>query len=275
MNELIAKQFEGKQIRVHIDEQSEPWFEASGVCEVLEVQNVSDACSRLDEDERRGIAINDSIGRRVEKIFVNEAGLYSLVFSSRKPEAKAFQKWIKIEVIPSIRKTGSYSVKPMSTLEMLQANIQVAIEHERRLTNVETSVKQIELKTDTKLAQLEKRLEVEKVNQFPEGCETLDWITETYFKGMSIARVSQLLSSANHPIKEYKHVTEDGEVRITPVYEKAGMEEVRAKLVRESAIKKMTPKNAIYIHPKIGRFYVKRISHKHNFMDSVNNPTTS
>lgn len=84
-----------------------PWFAAVDVCMALDVQNVTQAITRLDEDERSMF----NIGRQGETNFVNEYGLYSLVLGSRKPEAKAFKRWITHEVIPSIRKTGSYSVK--------------------------------------------------------------------------------------------------------------------------------------------------------------------
>lgn len=89
---------------------SKPWFVAKDVCEVLGIANHKDAASRLDEDERRGVGITDPIGRPQTVTAVSESGLYSLVFQSRKAEAKKFRKWVTSEVLPSIRKKGYYGI---------------------------------------------------------------------------------------------------------------------------------------------------------------------
>lgn len=85
----------------------EPWFVAVDVCKALEIQNNRDAISRLDADEK-GVASTDTLGGKQELTIVNEPGLYALVLGSRKPEAKAFKRWITHEVIPTIRKHGAY-----------------------------------------------------------------------------------------------------------------------------------------------------------------------
>lgn len=85
----------------------EPWFVAADVCKALEIQNNRDAISRLDADEK-GVASTDTLGGKQELTIVNEPGLYALVLGSRKPEAKAFKRWITHEVIPTIRKHGAY-----------------------------------------------------------------------------------------------------------------------------------------------------------------------
>ena len=85
----------------------EPWFVAADVCKALEIQNNRDAISRLDADEK-GVASTDTLGGKQELTIVNEPGLYVLVLSSRKPEAKAFKRWITHDVIPTIRKHGAY-----------------------------------------------------------------------------------------------------------------------------------------------------------------------
>lgn len=86
----------------------EPWFIAVDVCRALDIGNVSMAISRLDDDERDTISLTEGIPGNPNKTIVNEPGLYALVLSSRKPEAKKFKRWITHEVIPSIRKTGGY-----------------------------------------------------------------------------------------------------------------------------------------------------------------------
>lgn len=90
---------------------NEPWFVATDVCRVLDITNNRDAVSRLDDDERMdGVGITDTVGRKNYATLVNESGLYSLIFQSRKPEAKAFRKWVTSEVLPAIRKKGYYGV---------------------------------------------------------------------------------------------------------------------------------------------------------------------
>ncbi|MFQ9063332.1 MAG: phage antirepressor KilAC domain-containing protein [Oscillospiraceae bacterium] len=87
--------------------EGEPWFVAADVCRALGLGNSSDVIKRLDEDERTLVSIEGaSNGLPVNAI--NEPGLYALILGSRKPEAKAFKRWITHEVIPEIRKTGGY-----------------------------------------------------------------------------------------------------------------------------------------------------------------------
>ena len=90
--------------------EGEIWFIATDVCRALEIKNVSDAVDRLDDDEKNTIVINEGITGNPNKAIISEAGLYGLILTSRKPEAKEFKRWIKHEVLPAIRKTGSYSI---------------------------------------------------------------------------------------------------------------------------------------------------------------------
>lgn len=95
----------GKLRTVLID--NEPWFVVADVCHSLEINNSRMATSRLDDDEK-GVSLIDTLGGKQNMQIVNEPGLYSLVLGSRKPEAKAFKRWVTHEVIPSIRKHGAY-----------------------------------------------------------------------------------------------------------------------------------------------------------------------
>ena len=112
---LTIFNFNSTNVRTVTDEQGNPWFVAADVCKVLEIGNVSQAVSRLDDDEKSDITTNDTSSNGVTQkrsmTIVNESGLYSLIMKSRKPEASSFQKWVTAEVLPSIRKTGSYSVQ--------------------------------------------------------------------------------------------------------------------------------------------------------------------
>ena len=105
----------------------EPWFVAVDVCSVLDLSNPTIAVSRLDEDERAKF----NLGRQGDATIVNEPGLYTLVLGSRKPEAKAFKRWITHEVIPAIRKYGGYMTK--SLLEQVLENPNLIYEFARRM----------------------------------------------------------------------------------------------------------------------------------------------
>ena len=110
MNEIQT--FESDQfgtVRAIRDENGESMFVAKDVCAALEVKNSRDAIARLDDDER-GVVLIDTPGGEQQMQAVNEPGLYVLVMRSRKPEAKAFQRWVTHEVLPALRRDGGYMV---------------------------------------------------------------------------------------------------------------------------------------------------------------------
>ena len=108
------------QVRI-VPVDGELMFVAKDVCDCLETTKNRDAISRLDSDERGSVKL-DTPGGKQDIAAINEYGLYNLVLSSRKPEAKEFKRWITHDVIPAIRKTGSYSmVIPQTLPEALRA----------------------------------------------------------------------------------------------------------------------------------------------------------
>lgn len=118
MNALQEFAYNHHVIRtVTIDDQ--PGFLAGDVCSVLEITNVGNALAALDDDEKGSIHIADGTSGNPNKAYVTEAGMYSLVLRSRKPEAKLFKRWITHEVLPQIRKTGSYSTPSLSGPELM------------------------------------------------------------------------------------------------------------------------------------------------------------
>jgi len=125
--------YQGKEVRTIIKD-GEPWFVAKDVCNILEIVNSRDAVSRLDHDEK-GVVLIDTPGGNQEMVVVSEPGLYELIMTSRKPEAKKFKRWVKHEVLPSIRKTGSYSIGqyqiPKTYPEALRLAADLAEENER------------------------------------------------------------------------------------------------------------------------------------------------
>lgn len=122
--ELQIFQNSGFQIRGGLID-NEPYFVAKDVCEALGLGNVSQAISRLDDDEK-GIYKIDTLRGEQNLLHINESGLYSLVLTSNKPEAKAFKKWVTSEVLPSIRKHGIYATD--TTIEKMISNPDFAIQ---------------------------------------------------------------------------------------------------------------------------------------------------
>lgn len=137
MNQLKIFEYKNNKIRTEIIN-NEPFFCAQDVCKVLDIKNNRDAILRLKKDD---VATIDTLtnGGKQKMSFVSEAGLYQIIFESRKPEAEAFKHWVTHEVLPSIRKTGSYSTNqqfklPKNYLEALEALVET--EKEKMLLEV-------------------------------------------------------------------------------------------------------------------------------------------
>ncbi|MBH0323409.1 BRO family protein [Bacillus cereus] len=125
MNQLqVFNNEEFGQVRTVVQGE-DVWFVAKDVCDVLEIVNATRSLSRLDEDELHSMKVTDSLGRPQDTNVINESGLYSLIMTSRKPQAKAFKKWVTSEVLPSIRKHGAYMTDQV--LEQAVTNPEFAI----------------------------------------------------------------------------------------------------------------------------------------------------
>ena len=116
--------------------ENEPWFVGKDVAEVLGYQNGSRDINRHVDDEDKLCTKIEYAGQKREVTIINESGLYSLILSSKLPNAKKFKRWVTSEVLQSIRKTGSYG-KPMSQLEIAQYSINLLIEQERKMKALE------------------------------------------------------------------------------------------------------------------------------------------
>lgn len=116
MRELDIFNFSESIVRVALDENGDTWFVAMDVCNAIGVG--TEQTRRLDDDEK-GLHTMQTPGGEQNVVVINESGLYSLILTSRKPEAKKFKKWVTSEVLPSIRKTGSYAV-PQNYSEALK-----------------------------------------------------------------------------------------------------------------------------------------------------------
>lgn len=106
---LQSFSFDDELVRV-VMRDGEPWFVAADACRVLGIQNVSQALENFDDDEK-GIASGYTLGGQQQLLVVSEPGLYRLIFMSRKPNAKPFQRWVRHDVLPSIRRTGRYEAR--------------------------------------------------------------------------------------------------------------------------------------------------------------------
>lgn len=124
MNMLkVFEKAEFGRVRV-VECEGEPWFVAKDVCECLELTDVSKTISLLDDDEKGTNSIRTPGGEQ-QMLVVSEPGLYSLILRSRKPEAKAFKRWVTHEILPSIRKTGHYGA-PETEDEILARALVIA-----------------------------------------------------------------------------------------------------------------------------------------------------
>ena len=115
-NQILSFNFKNSNIRSELIN-GEPWFVAKDLCEALGYQNARDAIRKhvFDDDVAKRDAM-DSLGRQKEMSWVNESGMYALIFGSKLDTAKEFKRWVTKEVLPQIRKTGKYESKPKPTM---------------------------------------------------------------------------------------------------------------------------------------------------------------
>ena len=153
-NEVRVWNYEGAEVRtVQID--GEPWFVLADICRELEISHVKDTATRIDEDDIGQTEVIDRMGRSQKVWIVNESGLYTVILRSDKPQAKPFRKWVTSVVLPSIRKTGSYSVQQPNAFENLSPQLQVLIQMETRQKQIEAR----QAEQATALAGLEQKLQ--------------------------------------------------------------------------------------------------------------------
>lgn len=119
MKKLQSFSFNEHDVRT-VEKDNQVWFVLKDVCEVLELSNARMVKERLSDDVSSTYPIPDALGRQQETTIINEDGLYDVILESRKPEARAFRKWVTGEVLPTIRKHGAYMTS--ETLEKALAS---------------------------------------------------------------------------------------------------------------------------------------------------------
>lgn len=123
----------------------EPWFVGKDVATALGYSNTRDALmAHVEEEDKNTVAIPDGNRGNPKQVVINESGLYALIFGSRLSSAKKFKHWVTSEVLPSIRKTGGYQMKPMSTQEQIKLLAQGNVELEKKIDSVNDRVTSLE-----------------------------------------------------------------------------------------------------------------------------------
>jgi len=164
----IPFDFRGTSVRVITDEQGEPWFVAKDVADLLEYVD-TDQAVRFHCKAAKTWPVEMTGQVRNVKV-IPERDLYRLVMRSKMPAAEAFEEWVVGEVLPSIRKTGSYQ-RPLSPAEQLLANAQVLVDMERRQDRIDQAVAGIE----TRVASVE---QIRYLDSRPAGFESMTTIRE-------------------------------------------------------------------------------------------------
>ncbi|GAB7387419.1 phage antirepressor Ant [Bacillaceae bacterium] len=208
--------YNGHQVRTIIRD-GEPWFVANDVCKILEIDNPSLAVNgriRYDakgnpyhsgglDDDEKDIATVNTPGGPQDLLVVNEPGLYSLIFKSNKPEAKNFKRWVTHEVLPSIRKTGSYTL-PTEPPKVAQDYLAMD-EDERAIAYFTERKKRKQL--EQQLAIAAPKAEMYDVAMSAKNAQPMSAIAKTLGWGrnklFAFLREQNILRHNNEPYQEY------------------------------------------------------------------------
>lgn len=187
MSNLQIFNYQSSNVRTII-KNGQPWFVAKDICDILEINSVTDSVKRLSETMKATSIVSTQFGDK-EMNVISEAGVYKLVFTSRKPEAEKFTDWVASEVIPSIRKTGSYSTN--------QFNIPQTLPEALRLAADLAEQNQILL---PKAEQFDKFMSGENLQDMNTAAKVLGWGRNKLFKELKDRKI---LRFNNTPYQEY------------------------------------------------------------------------
>ena len=145
-NHLQLFNFENQQVRT-LTINEEPYFVGKDIATILGYKNTKDALLKhVDEEDKLGAQIATS-GQRREMTIINESGLYSLILSSKLPNAKKFKRWVTSEVLPAIRKTGSYQL-PQTPEGQIRLLLESNVHMDERITNAEEDIALLKNKSE-------------------------------------------------------------------------------------------------------------------------------
>ncbi len=229
-------------IRIEVID-GEPWFVAADVCAALDIINPSHAVTRLDEADLANSYVSSSGQRRSMKI-VNESGLYDLVLDSRKPEAKKFRKWITSEVLPSIRKTGSYGAAPVRELSRMDL-IEMAMESEKARLALKAKIVELQPKVEA----FQQFIEADGLFSLATAAQSLGLGRNKLIAKLAEWRIIMVRPGHTDHLRPYQQHIEAGRfvVKVAQfTVEKDGEIEVRT-----SGTTRVTPKGLEYIFSEI------------------------
>jgi prophage antirepressor-like protein len=237
MNELQSFNFNGVHgVRV-VPTDGEPMFVARDICDILELGDTSKAVERL-SPSMKGTNTVRTPGGNQEMLTITEAGVYKLVFTSRKPEAERFTDWLAAEVLPAIRRTGTYSVQPMTELQILR----VAIDQLEKTQQAALEAKQLAESTQEQFRELKDVIihhDKDWRNWVNAQLQKVGFITGDY----STARTDS-----------YKHLEERARCRLS-----VRLGNLRDRLRREGATPTMVNKtnymDVIEVEPRLKEIY--------------------
>lgn len=169
MSNITPFVFEGHDVTVISDDDGSLHFIAMEIAKVLDYSDAYEMTKRIDEDEKQNRQIAGFGNRGVT--IISESGLYDAILGSAKPEAKPFQKWVRSEVLPSIRKTGTYSMAPRSPGEILMLQAQAFYQLEQAQAKISADMQRLE-------TQVEDLAESRVWDHCPQNCENLGKIKE-------------------------------------------------------------------------------------------------
>lgn len=146
--------FDNRNVRI-VELNGEPWFVLKDVCTAMEIEQVAGLRRRLTDDVILNHLIPDALGRQQDTMIINEDGLYDVILESRKPKAKAFRKWVTRDVLPTIRKTGTYRIQPSAVAPVVEKlDKQKQLQMEIRRINAESKLLQVRLDQSKEIVQL-------------------------------------------------------------------------------------------------------------------------
>ena len=170
----------------------EPWFCLADICRALELGNVSQVKTRLNQDGVITNEVIDSIGRKQIANFVNEPNMYRLIFQSRKESAERFTDWVTTEILPSIRRTGSYE------MEQYSQEMKAILMHDKKL-----------VKMDERVTNLENTMTIDYGQQQVLG-ETVNHVVIDHLGGKNSEAYKEIgkkvFAECNRDLKHYFHV---------------------------------------------------------------------
>ena len=147
MNELQIFNYHDTPLRT-VERDGEIWWVPKDVCAALGISDHITVAKRLDPDEVGQAQVIDSKGRQQATTITNEPGLYKVILRSDKPDAKDMMRWVTHEVLPSIRRTGSYSTQALSPAQLIAAQAQVLVDMEQKMEAMQNQTLALEQKVD-------------------------------------------------------------------------------------------------------------------------------